>query len=162
MRHPIDFRTKLTPIRHAVLEDHHRVPVAFVDGKYEVYVGDRMVRMFDEDTLPDNIKAIVTMIRAGQTPPDPINPPLSTFTHAYDYPPDSNFYEIGWFVTDELFIIVLPTKDLANLKGNQHNELCLMEYRVYNRGDGRYVLAPTEPTFLFLEEFFWRRHQKLK
>ncbi|NBW15617.1 MAG: hypothetical protein EBR82_47290 [Caulobacteraceae bacterium] len=137
------------------------MPVAFINKKYEVYVGDRMVRIFSEESLPDNIRALITMIKAGQkVPDDPTGMP--TFTHAYDYPPDSNFYEIGWFVTKELFIVILPTKDLTNLKGDQYNELGLMEYRVYNRGNGRYVLAPTEPTLPFLEEFFWRRHLSQK
>jgi len=161
MRDPTDFRTKLAPIRHATLESHHRVPVAFINKKYEVYVGDRMVRIFSEESLPDNIRALITMIKAGQkVPDDPTGMP--TFTHAYDYPPDSNFCEIGWYVTKELFIVILPTKDLTNLKGDQYNELGLMEYRVYNKGHGRYVLAPTEPTLPFLEEFFWRRHLSQK
>lgn len=162
MRDPTDFRTKLAPIRHATLESHHRVPVAFINNKYEVYVGDRMVRIFSEDSLPDNIKALITMIKAGQKAPENYPSGISTFSHAYDHPPDSNFYEIGWFVTKELFIVVLPTKDLTNLKGDQYNKLSLVEYRVYDRGHGRYVLAPTEPTLPFLEEFFWRQHLSQK
>lgn len=160
MRDPTDFRTKLTPIRHATLENYHRVPVAFINGKYEVYVGDRMVRIFSEESLPDNIRALVTMIKAGHKVPD--YPLSSAWTHAYDHPSDSNFYEIGWFVTKELFIVVMPTKDLTNLKGDKYNELGLMEYRVYNKGHGRYILAPTEPTLPYLEEFFWRQRLSQK
>ena len=123
-----------------------------------MYVGDRMVRIFNEENLPDNIKALITMIRAGQTPPDLTQAqPLSYFTHAYDHPPNSEFYEIGWFVTDRLFIVVIPTNDLTYLKRDQYNDLCLVNYRLF----GSNVLSPSEPSMPFLEEFFWS-HRNLR
>ena len=161
MRNPQDIRTRLAPIQHATMPDHHRVPVAFINGKYEVYVGDRMVRIFTPETLPDNIKSLITMIRAGQESPD-ANIDFISMTSMYDHPRNSNFYEIGWYVTSELFIVVIPTKDLTYLKGGQYNELSVIEYRVYNRGDGRFVLAPTEPSLPYLEEFYWRAHRSQK
>lgn len=160
MRNPQDIRTRLSPIQHATMLDHHRVPVAFINGKYEVYVGDRMVRIFTPETLPDNIKSLITMIRAGQESPHPSSVDFAVLSSMYDHPRNSNLYEIGWYVTSELFILVIPTKDLTYLKGGQYNGVSVIDYRVYNRGDGRFVLAPTEPSHPYLEEFFWRVNQK--
>jgi hypothetical protein len=39
MRNPQDVRTRLSPIQHATMSDHHRVPVAFINGKYEIMLG---------------------------------------------------------------------------------------------------------------------------
>ena len=160
MRNPQDVRTRLSPIQHATMSDHHRVPVAFINGKYEVYVGDRMVRIFTPETLPDNIKSLITMIRAGQEPPHPSSVDFAVLSSMYDHPRNSTFYEIGWYITPELFILVIPTKDLTYLKGGQYNGVSVIDYRVYNDGHGRYILAPTEPSHPYLEDFFWRVNRK--
>lgn len=159
MRNPQDVRTRLSPIQHATMSDHHRVPVAFINGKYEIYVGDRMVRIFTPETLPDNIKSLITMIRAGQEPPH-ASTDFAILSGMYDHPRNSNFYEIGWYVTSELFIVVIPTKDLTYLKGDQYNGVSVIDYRVYNDGHGRYILAPTAPSHPYLEDFFWRANRK--
>ena len=159
MRNPQDVRTRLSPIQHATMSDHHRVPVAFINGKYEIYVGDRMVRIFTPETLPDNIKSLITMIRAGQEPPH-ASTDFAILSGMYDHPRNSNFYEIGWYVTSELFILVIPTKDLTYLKGDQYNGVSVIDYRVYNDGHGRYILAPTAPSHPYLEDFFWRVNRK--
>jgi hypothetical protein len=159
MRNPQDVRTRLSPIQHATMSDHHRVPVAFINGKYEIYVGDRMVRIFTPETLPDNIKSLITMIRAGQEPPH-ASTDFAILSGMYDHPRNSNFYEIGWYVTSELFILVIPTKDLTYLKGDQYNGVSVIDYRVYNDGHGRYILAPTAPSHPYLEDFFWRANRK--
>ena len=160
MRNPQDVRTRLSPIQHATMSDHHRVPVAFINGKYEIYVGDRMVRIFTPETLPDNIKSLITMIRAGQEPPHPSSVDFAVLSSMYDHPRNSTFYEIGWYITPELFILVIPTKDLTYLKGDQYNGVSVIDYRVYNDGHGRYILAPTEPSHAYLEDFFWRVNRK--
>ena len=159
MRNPQDVRTRLSPIQHATMSDHHRVPVAFINGKYEIYVGDRMVRIFTPETLPDNIKSLITMVRAGQEPPH-ASTDFAILSGMYDHPRNSNFYEIGWYVTSELFIVVIPTKDLTYLKGDQYNGVSVIDYRVYNDGHGRYILAPTAPSHPYLEDFFWRINLK--
>ena len=42
---------------HPTLHDHHRVPITYINGHYEVFVGDNQIRIFTEDDLPDIIKS---------------------------------------------------------------------------------------------------------
>jgi hypothetical protein len=57
-------KPKLSPVQHASLNDHHRVPVVSLFGKYEVYVGDNFIRLYTEDDLPDIIKSRIAMVKA--------------------------------------------------------------------------------------------------
>jgi hypothetical protein len=58
-------KPKLSPVQHASLNDHHRVPVVSLFGKYEVYVGDNFIRLYTEDDLPDIIKSRIAMVKAA-------------------------------------------------------------------------------------------------
>jgi len=104
----------LAPILHQTLKDHHRVPVAYFDGKYEIYIQDNYIRIFDDNDLPDVIKAKLTMIRA-QTQ-DPPSPEPILIARAYEHPKDSNMLEIGWVVCEGLYVVVIPTKDLTYMR----------------------------------------------
>jgi hypothetical protein len=57
--------TKLTPVSHPTLPDHHRVPVIMQDGRYQIYLIENYVRIYDEDELPDLVKTRIAMIKAG-------------------------------------------------------------------------------------------------
>jgi hypothetical protein len=59
--------TKLTPVSHPTLPDHHRVPVIVQDGRYQIYLLENYVRIYDEDELPDLVKTRIAMIKAGTT-----------------------------------------------------------------------------------------------
>lgn len=136
----------LAPILHQTLRDHHRVPIAVVDGKYEIYVQDNYVRIFDEDDLPDIIKARLSMIRAHSTVPPYPDPIL--VAKAYEHPLDSNMLEIGWIVCEGLYVVVIPTKDLTYIrKGN---------YPKGARKFAEFIIDNDKPTFDYLEQFINR------
>lgn len=114
-------KPKLSPVQHASLNDHHRVPVVSLFGKYEVYVGDNFIRLYSEDDLPDIIKSRIAMVKAAT-----VNIPDTYLTsenigQIYTGDPMSPMYEIGWQVSKELFVVVIPSKDLTYLRGEANN-----------------------------------------
>jgi hypothetical protein len=99
----------------------YRVPMWKNDGKYFVYVREFIVRIYDDDTLPDCIKIRLSMILAlnkkfsnsGYNPTQ-----LDLFiNHA-----GKEFEEIGWQLDDHYFTLVLKTEELASLQGDELNK----------------------------------------
>ena len=132
----------LAPILHQTLKDHHRVPIAVLDNKYEIYLQDNLVRIFEEDELPDIIKARLTMIRAA-TKTEPSDDPILV-ARAYEHPLDSNMLEIGWQPCKGLYVVVIPTKDLTYIRKT--------EYRSGARVHAGFVIANDIPTWRYLEQ----------
>jgi hypothetical protein len=99
----------------------YRVPMWKNDGKYFVYVRELVVRMYDDDTLPDCVKTKLSMILArGKKFVDSGYEPtqLDLFiNHA-----GKEFEEIGWQLDDEYFTLVLKTEELASLQGDTLNK----------------------------------------
>lgn len=145
-------QTKLSPIRHATLNDHHRVPVAHISGKYEVYVGDNFIRLYEEDALPDDIKSRLTMIRAGTIEEPDFDMRLATIQQIYEGDSRSSLYEIGWQVAKNLYVVVLPSKYLTYLRGE--------EYKLAFRTVDSTHVANDRPTLRYLEDFRWERPLK--
>lgn len=109
---------KFAPVMHPTLHDHHRVPITYLNGNYEVFVGDNQIRIFTEEDLPDIIKARLSMIKAANVDPATNDPIL--IAKAYDHPPNSEMFEIGWQPCEGLFVVVIPTKDLTYLRGQSY------------------------------------------
>lgn len=113
-------RPKLTPVVHKVWHGLHRVSLLEEDGEYQLQVDDHYVRRYDVDTLPDEIKVRLAMIKAV--------PMLEVFTDEEIYFNSFRFYEnnhsedlddVGWRVTKNLYCLVLPTTLLNKLKGER-------------------------------------------
>lgn len=109
---------KFAPVMHPTLHDHHRVPITYINGRYEVFVGDNQIRIFIDEDLPDIIKARLAMIKAATTEPPMTDPIL--IAKAYDHPRDSKMFEIGWQPCEGLYVVVIPTKDLTYLRGETY------------------------------------------
>lgn len=94
----------------------YRVPMWKHDGEYFVYVREYVVRIYDDDTLPDCVKTKLSMILAsGKKFVDSGYKPtqLDLFiNHA-----GKEFEEIGWQLDDEYFTLVLKTEELVSLQG---------------------------------------------
>jgi len=112
---------ELAPIVAQHCWGFYRVPMWKNDGKYFVYVREFIVRIYDDDTLPDFIKMRLSMILAldrkfsngGYKPTQ-----LDLFiNHA-----GKEFEEIGWQIDDEYFTLVLKTEELASLQGEPLNK----------------------------------------
>lgn len=147
-------QTKLTPIQHETLDDHHRVPVACLLGKYEVYVGDNFIRFYDKHDLPDILKSRIAMIRANamhQPVSSYCDTPLS-IKEVYDGDRNSPMFEIGWWVAKDLFVVVIPTKDLTYLRGEAY-DLAKMGFIRARQSMGMTIMNDC-PTHRYLEDFF--------
>ena len=158
--------TKLTPVMHPTLHDHYRVPMAEVDGKFEIYVGEDVVRILKEEDLPDVFKVRLAMVRAATDPTSLSNSPI-LIAKAYEHPRESQLFEIGWQVCQGLYVLVIPAKDLTYLKTSDYS----LSYR---RVIGL-IIANDKPTKRTLEDFVddytllsttgrfgWQKPQKVK
>lgn len=112
-------RSKLTPVVHKTIYGLHRVPLRMEGDEYQLQVDDNFVRRYDADTLPDEIKVRLAMIKAI---------PMATFSEEAVYYNHYIFYEnhhsrdlddVGWRVTKDLYCLVLPTTLLNKLKGKK-------------------------------------------
>ena len=144
--------TKFAPVMHPTLHDHHRVPITYINGKYEVFVGDGMIRIFEEKDLPDILKSRLAMIKAAV-----INPPNEDpifIAKAYDCPPNSELFEIGWQPCEGLFVVVIPTKDLTCMRGETDTAY------IHQKGFG--FIFNYVPTFKYLTNYIQWLHLKQK
>lgn len=144
---------KFSPVMHPTLHDHHRVPVIYLDGKYEVYVGDNQIRIYLEEELPNILKSRLAMVKAATKEPPPSDPIL--IAKAYDHPFDSNMFEIGWQPCEGLYVVVIPTKDLTCMRGKYYPPDSLtVEAFLAN--------AMNTPKHKYLELYIECLHQKQK
>ena len=112
-------QSKLTPVVHKTLNGLHRIALREEDDEYQLQVDDHYVRRYDVNTLPNEIKVRLAMIKAI---------PMATFTEEAVYHNHYIFYEnhhskdlddVGWRVTKNLYCLVLPTTLLNKLKGER-------------------------------------------
>jgi hypothetical protein len=167
-------KPKLSPVQHASLNDHHRVPVVSLFGKYEVYVGDNFIRLYSEDDLPDIIKSRIAMVKAATVKIPDSYLTSENIGQIYTGDPMSPMYEIGWQVSKELFVVVIPSKDLTYLRGEANNmsmqfvgaRQTVVHFRknlvnaVYGKEPSTATVMNDRPTFRDLDEVlshvYWR------
>jgi hypothetical protein len=83
------------------------------DGCYEIETGLNRKRIYTEETLPNEIKALLSMIhsfpehKAG----------LWNFSRVAYIAPDERLAEIGWQVTNNLYMLVLEREVFNRLDG---------------------------------------------
>jgi hypothetical protein len=151
---------KFAPIMHPTLHDHHRVPITFINGHYEVFVGDNQIRIFTDQDLPDILKSRLAMVKAANTSP-PIEDPI-LIAKAYDHPPDSQMFEIGWQPCEGLYVVVIPTKDLTYMRGQDYS----LKYRYVDNSvaftNASGFTANDRPTIRTLETYIQWLHLKAK
>ena len=110
--------SKLSPVVHKTLTGLHRVPMRIVGDQYEVFVADSYVRIYDKDSLPDEIKVKLAMIHTI---------PIATLLRdsdlfnsnylIYENLHDPTLDDIGWRVTQNMYCLVLKTDYLRTLRG---------------------------------------------
>jgi hypothetical protein len=79
------------------------------EDDYCVCVGDKQLRFYTDDTLPNEIKTSIAMIRAF---------PKSTLDQQfeYGYALDPALNDIGWRVKNDVYALVLERKVLEGMK----------------------------------------------
>jgi hypothetical protein len=108
----------LSPVVHSKNWDLIRVPMTRHPDGYIVYVGDKMVRHYNDDTLPNVLKTKLAMILAS--PQNFIDDHAVDQLRVYQnlYAPELD--EVGWRVSQSYFCLVLDRDTLTSLK---HGEL---------------------------------------
>ena len=104
----------IQPLPHHKAKTAWRVPVQHVPPTYTVYVGPQHVRVFDDFSLPDELKSKITMANA----------------ESVGYKQDSEVYEIdvfiyrgnglenvAWRASETMYIVVMSNSELDKLKG---------------------------------------------
>lgn len=112
----IKYARDLSPISHMYLPNSLRVPMWVEDGSYEIETGLNRRRIYTEETLPDEIKAIMSMIHSFPKPAFHVWQFGGVGTIAY-LAPDERLEEIGWQVTDNLYMLVLDRNVFDKLSG---------------------------------------------
>ena len=112
----------LAPVVHPKNWDLIRVPMLrAVDGHYVVFVGDKSIRRYTDDTLPDALRGKLAMILASpQTWRDDHEiQKLDVYTNKQSPELD----EIGWRVSDSYFCLVVSREILSSLiRGEQNGQ----------------------------------------
>jgi hypothetical protein len=147
--------TKLTPISHPTLTDHHRVPVIVQDGRYQIYLIENYVRIYDEDELPDLIKTRLAMIKAGTKEAVPQHYDTAMIGRIYERPREDNLYEIGWQPCEGLYVVVIPTKYLTYMLSQAY-----AQQLAYRHIEGYGFIANDRSQFRTLEDYIDWLHQK--
>jgi len=107
-------RTILSPIVSQYDWNLYRVPMRRQENKYTIYVDNFFTRVFDEDSLPDEIKTKMAMILSS---PHRILQDHEATMLSLMTAPNENIREIGWRVSDSYFCLILPHKTLCLLRG---------------------------------------------
>jgi len=102
------------------LAGHYRVPVCSMHDLYTIYVGDKFTRVYNSDTLPDEVKVKLTMINA--LPIDNLyTEQWVEYNPIYVYmAPESlstTYQDVGWRVTESMYCLVLTEKCLMDMRG---------------------------------------------
>ena len=110
----------LTSISHSYLNNSLRVPMWVEDGSYVIETGLNRRRIFTDETLPDEVKALLSMIHS--LPPYEtgiylIGNLIAPHERTAYIAPDERYIEIGWRVTDNLYMLVLEREVLNRLDG---------------------------------------------
>ena len=107
-------RTILSPIVSQYDWNLYRVPLRRQGNKYTIYVDNFFTRVFDEDSLPDEIKTKMAMILSS---PHRILQDHEATMLSLMTAPNENIREIGWRVSDSYFCLILKHKTLCLLRG---------------------------------------------
>ena len=83
------------------------------DSNYQIFADDGLLRIFTDTTLPSEIKSKLTMIKAADKEPYPIDQSIYVTT------PHEEMREIGWAKVNGMYCVVLSKDTLALLRGKK-------------------------------------------
>ena len=106
---------ELHPLPHETLKDHWRVPVQYIDPNYIVFAGHNFTRTFSEDTIPASILSKLTMAKASDK--SFLTDNTLTYLDVFYYPNDDSMGDVGWRVTETMYIVILEERELRSLLG---------------------------------------------
>jgi hypothetical protein len=108
--------TELSPIVSQYNMGMFRVPLHRVDNSYRIFVADKFTRVYDEDTLPDEVKTKMAMILASDYQAVSNDVDLSMLS-IYQTPDNEAMREIGWRASETYFVVILTAETLMHMRG---------------------------------------------
>jgi hypothetical protein len=106
----------LSPVVHQFNYALYRVPLRKEGNSYTMWVADKFTRVYDESTLPDEVKSKMAMVLARGNPI--LRDDEVTHLNLMTTPIRSDdFIEVGWRVSDMWFVVVLSYDSLMALRG---------------------------------------------
>ncbi len=116
MKHQLYDRDMYHPVTSQHNAKMYRVPM-WIDGdEYMVAIGQSHYRNYTDETLPDIIKARLSMIRAF--PPHVLPYYMVNALVPYINHHDPRLDEIGWQVTQEMYMLVMSYDDLMEINND--------------------------------------------
>ena len=115
MHHFLIDLENLHALPHEKLKNHWRVPVQYIDPNYIVFAGHKFTRTFSEDTLPKNILSKLTMARASGK--KYLDDDMVNAVDMFYYPHDDSMGDVGWRISETMYIVVLEERELRSLLG---------------------------------------------
>jgi hypothetical protein len=107
-----------TPVSHPTINGTYRVVMRKTDdGEYVIHVAQYQVRRYTDDTLPDRVKSMLSMIHAFPQRLREAWMVGSSDMFINNQTPELN--DIGWQVTKNLYILVLDQEYLFQMWGNK-------------------------------------------
>jgi hypothetical protein len=106
-------RRRYVPVIMGWDDNKFRVPVWVDDDEVTVSLGKDTYRRFHRDKMPSEIKAALSMVHAfpfDQTRPEWAINPINAYT-----PTDERQADIGWRVTQDLYILILSRDFLEDI-----------------------------------------------
>ena len=108
---------KWSSVIHVKHHEMWRVPVYKEDDTYAVVVQPDRVRYFTEETLPDFMKASLSMIHAF--PPTKKELREVSITDAYINIQDAKLDDVGWMICKDLYILIMHYSQLGEIGYNK-------------------------------------------
>jgi hypothetical protein len=105
----------LSPVVHQYDFNLYRVPLRKEGNSYTIYVGDNFNRVFDEHTLPDEVKTKMAMVLANAK--QIVTDEKVTQLQLMMTTADNEFRDVGWRASDTWFCIILSLASLMKLRG---------------------------------------------
>ena len=98
-----------------------RVPVIRMNGQYHVYVAEKQSRIYDDETLPDELKVKFAMILSVPHRNVVTDDEVRGMFDIAINDETKELDDIGWRVSEHLFCLVLTRETLESLKGGTQN-----------------------------------------
>lgn len=105
-------RSAFVPIQHPKLEGYYRTPVWVEPDSYTVCVAENVHRYYNDKTVPNEVKAVVTMVNAFPHHNPYLRILNPVMVHICNEPKQE---DIGWRIDDKLYILVLPNACLESM-----------------------------------------------
>lgn len=114
MLHQLYDRDMYSPMTAQHDAKMYRVPMWIDNGEYMVAIGHDQYRNYTDETLPDMIKAKLSMIRAF--PPHVLPYYMVNALVPYINHHDPRLDDIGWQVTQEMYMLIMTIEQLEEMR----------------------------------------------